>query len=324
MGKNDSKDYFSFRREIYINFVEIKRIVVEKHFINGREIIIIDQSRAEKQTKDFCRKIILQFCAAEEAAKLFPVIYFEWEDNLRDPLFHVSLEEMMKGRAKVFIVLPKLEAEFRDSDTKKMAKFCESALVHEFAHLQQNLMTNYFVRQEKAAQRLKAKWNTLETIPLSSRISRFNFREFLVLLLPEGIATFCERYRRKEVSYSEEYFQFAVRNAALPITVIKELLELLSLGRSRTLSSKNTERINKLWSYLLRVAIYDLGFHMVYSILYVDHEAVPGDIINYDLFEFIKKYEDCIIAKGYKPLISATSGRGEIDYKKILAQLAMK
>lgn len=85
----------------------IESSVVEKHLIDGREVVIIDKSRAHKQTKSLCKEVIVKFCTTEDVAKLFPQVFFELENKADVPFCYVSLDEMDKERAKIFVSMVK-------------------------------------------------------------------------------------------------------------------------------------------------------------------------------------------------------------------------
>jgi len=67
--------------------------------------------------------------------------------------------------------------------------------------------------------------------------------------------------------------------------------------------------------------MYHFGYHMVYTILFVDHKTNFEQILRFQPFEFIRKYEECMKIKGLQPIISVTSGDGILDYKLLLAEL---
>ena len=95
---------------------------------------------------------------------------------------------------------------------------------------------------------------------------------------------------------------------------IKDIREQISSNPIMTIRSIREDLIIK---------SYPVGHHMVYSILYADHDLKIEDLIKIELFEFYRKYESCILSKNFKPVISITSGRGELDYRKTLAELEL-
>lgn len=87
--------------------------------------------------------------------------------------------------------------------------------------------------------------------------------------------------------------------------------------KRRPLLEKEAKYLKLLWEALK----YGLGLHMVYSILFLDHEMTLDLITAFSPFEFVNKYEECMLREGLQPVISATSGEGVVDYKKMVEQL---
>ncbi|MGV8086633.1 MAG: hypothetical protein ACP5N1_03310 [Candidatus Woesearchaeota archaeon] len=63
---------------------------------------------------------------------------------------------------------------------------------------------------------------------------------------------------------------------------------------------------------------YDIGDHIIYTILYDNKEISFEELIRMSYIHIIKKYETCMIQRNQQPVISYSSGRGMIDYADLL------
>ena len=47
----------------------------------------------------------------------------------------------------------------------------------------------------------------------------------------------------------------------------------------------------------------------------------PEDLVRFKPFRFIREYERCVEMRRKQPVLSVTSGKGILDYKKMLSDL---
>jgi hypothetical protein len=148
-------------------------------------------------------------------------------------------------------------------------------------------------------------------------------RFFIDETFAEGLATYCENYQ-KGLVFSKEKFESLYRfSKALlnPVTrKIDEYFAQINPTTDKRLSIEEIETIYKNLIENFHIASYDIGHHMVYSILYYDHKTSLEDIFKLKLFQFFRKYEGCMLANGKKPLISISSKEGYFDYNHTLAE----
>ena len=119
----------------------------------------------------------------------------------------------------------------------------------------------------------------------------------------------------------------------------KEILEKYSRKLESSISSSEDKNFSKeyekfkiafssdpkhnpqpLMDVLEGIARYDIRVHMVYAIISVHHPSLE-DVAGMQPFEFVKEYEACMAEKKLRPLFSATSGKGILDYKRVVAEL---
>ena len=64
---------------------------------------------------------------------------------------------------------------------------------------------------------------------------------------------------------------------------------------------------------------YTIGLHIMYTLAY--HQKLsPQKIMNLGIFKLIKMYENTALALSRQPVISASSSKGILDYKKMLSE----
>lgn len=107
------------------------------------------------------------------------------------------------------------------------------------------------------------------------------------------------------------------------MTYVKENLDdaFSEIPKAGSSSRRGDLMLSDSFVALVKKSWYSTGYHMVYTILFVDHKTNFEMVLHSRPFEFIRKYEECMEIKGLQPVISVTSGDGLLDYKILLAKL---
>jgi len=288
--------------------------------IDGREIVVVNNT--ENDLPRFV-KVILLVCKTEPMAKHFPRITFEIKPDFSNP--QINMLKLSAGEAVVDIGGDRINImDIFKENRRPFEQQWFGIISHELAHLYHNYKSSTLVIFDKTKKRLLdslERKNTLELDPLIYlRKMLFNFSRSI---FTEGIATYYERLKLEEVLYSEKDFQRSYTTESFQVEyIIKQILMCLEGLTKKNSNQHGISRwLRNIYVDLSTLLFYSTGYHMVYSILFVDHTTTFEDIINFQPFEFIKKYEQCMNIKGLRPVISATSGDGIFDYKRMLAQL---
>ena len=283
---------------------------IEKHVVEGREIIILFLAKLNKEERAAFRGTILLACASAPVARYFPKLAFHLESESKYPFAKawVKKEEFLQSQAIVHINASK--------------QLTVGTIVHELTHLWQEL-TAGAMRKEMQANRnvLQALIRRMKSIGFGeSEIAelRFFLSSLFQGMFTEGLATYCERLIEGKVQFSDEELAAGYAEtkeyAEKILAVIPESYKKGDL-RKRIL-------LHELLEAMTSRGMYSLGYHLVYTVLFIEHETTVEALGKMRPFEFIKKYESCILSKGLQPLVSATSGSGILDYKRLVAEWA--
>ncbi len=287
----------------------------EKFTIDGREIILIYKTVVEERIKVITKEALLDVCSNEEVGKKFPVLYGIFLDKYPHET-SIDLDAMENGKATIYLSPHYLKEKINRYQKKQAVLELKLLFIHELTHLWQEFETRVLSRNQAVAKRLVQKIKAAQALspPTVEQEAigalRVMLREFLRRVFAEGIAKYCEELQRGAI-FSEETFKELHTYAE---EEIKDIKEQISLNPITTIRSIREDFIIK---------SYPVGHHMVYSILYADHDLKIDDIIKMELFDFYRKYESCILSRGFKPVISITSDRGILDYRKTLAELEL-
>ncbi|MBI2102636.1 hypothetical protein HYT55_02260 [Candidatus Woesearchaeota archaeon] len=273
--------------------------------IDGRKIKIIGREKYNRpliaQIKEFCRK--------DPSAQLFPELTFLIEQVKRKEFAWINPSEI-----KVGIMIIHLNLKMVGLDQKKR----EEVLVHELTHLWHDSIAQQIQKSHTAAENLLAILAKKE-IPDTTQKIRVLLFNFVRLIQEEGIAVFSEKYYNREIFFSERELQRLYSEARKSAVNIHEVL-----ADYKTAQISNDAELRALTVQFIQKFIHDgkyiLGLHTVYSIRAIEHITLRI-VAELKPFEFIKRYEECMISKGLTPVISVTSGKGVLDYKKMLSDL---
>ena len=293
-----------------MGFLSFLSLRTEKHTIDGREVIIVDHAKLNKEEKAAFRKTILLACTSAPVARYFPKLEFHLESRTDYPFAKawVKREEFLQSQAIVHLNASK--------------QLTVGIIVHELIHLWQEL-TAGAVSKELQANRnlLKALIQKMESTGFGESETaelRFFLSSLFQGMFTEGLAMYCERLIEGNVQFSDE--EFAAGHAETE-KYAKKILAVIQESYKKG-SQRKKILLNKLLDTMTSRGMYDLGYHLVYTILFIDNEAAIETLGKMRPFAFIKKYESCILSKGLQPLVSATSGSGILDYKRLVAEWA--
>lgn len=283
--------------------------------IDGRTVVIKFEMAVHKKLRKFLTKEILAECRKNAHAKMFPLLEVVFAESVL--LGFVSHKDLETGVARVQIGLGKIplmhlgfltrlefskEIELRDT--------ARETFIHEVAHLWENEVSRYNI--VKIKERLNAK--------LEKKTHRFvgKLRTFMFLIfhgfVTEGIAEYYRLFARLDIPFTDTLFTDLYEESKVDVQELSEEAAKLWQG----LRGKRIVRVPRARMHELT---YPIGFHIIYSLLFLDPSFNMDKIARAGHFHVIRKYESLMLEKGLTPIISGTSGAGYFDYKKELAKL---
>ncbi len=279
----------------------------EKYDIDGREVLVIN-----KTSTDFSqlRDVILLVCKTEKMAQHFPKLTFVIKPHENLDIFGWTMAgDLIEHKAIIY--LNSIIAQ-----KKEEKNYWRSNIAHELTHLFHDSQTHVIQHNFNTVQRLLTATSKYK---YDDAIVRELLLGFTRKIFTEGVAFYYETYTAGEtISFNKasfeknyDYSQKRIKIVMLGISAVIENYHHKKAARELIAALKKQ----------LHIEQYIAGFYLVYAILYVDHNTTFEDILLLQPFEFIKKYEQCMNLKGLQPVISATSGDGIFDYKKVLATL---
>ncbi len=285
----------------------------EKYTIDGREVILISRTKEDFPPK--LREIILIVCRTQSIAQHFAKLTFvveEFEEENKDISGFINAEELREGKNIVHLNVDKLRENTESDSVREFEKKWHGNIIHELTHLLHDnttqIIKKYIITRNRLSQSLIKNELSHSTI----RIQLFNFIRNIFI---EGLAVGYQLSRTGYLLYAERVFEILYRDAQTGMNAI-----IIGLNSYYVTKKKNTSS-TKLFENLEKVLKHQTsftGYHLVYTILFIDHKMTLEKIMPLTPFEFIRKYEACMLSKGLQPVISLTSGRGIFDYKKTL------
>ena len=308
----------------------------EVHLFQGREIKIIFKNNLKSEQEDFLRKVIFDACSRYKIATFFPEIKFIITSSAKrggaieeESFAWVDLNEIVQEKIVVHINAVILFSEHFPYD-KRTALI--KTILHELTHVWHEYVSKALTENSRIYKRLaKGLLNQLrselDTLDQEQQDLLSSVRKIIFLIFKlyheEGLATFCGNYGAGDISMNEENFQSSYANAKAAAAEFRVSWENFLYDFERGKLESSREILKKdLEKAIIGGGLnpYKIGYHLVFAILYLDHNMTEEAIAKLKNFTFIKKYEACMLSKGYKPVVSATSGKGLLDYKKALSQ----
>jgi len=167
--------------------------------------------------------------------------------------------------------------------------------------------------------------------------TRNTLKMFVDLLLVEGIAEYSGTLAQYPFDINFLHGQYEQLKKIVNDKVVTYFRTLTNMGRKYSeiileekehpalpkLSPKQIldfEKPVKRMFQDIQGAVYDIGPHMVYVILFGNEKLSVTDLIKMNRMQFIAGYEEACHNLGLRPLVSVTSGKGIFDYKKALEE----
>lgn len=244
--------------------------------------------------------------------------------------------EVLKNECTIYInsercSKPELFNVFVDkNEPMPIDKRMAGILTHELMHLRHFQLSEYS-KTRNTSVRLNSVIEKTEVNDILSFLQLIRKDLYLMLekIIQEGIAKFRQSQKTgyvydRRVEYTKDYFvkEYNISNQA-----IHELLPLLHKifieynkyleynSGSLDFVERNFKKIKILVNgnppYYM---IYKIGFHMVYTILYVNKDIDINMLAKMDYIQIIKLYEKSVLSEGKRPIISYTSRNGVFDY----------
>ena len=295
----------------------------EVHNLDERKIIILDKSYFWKKTYkqgfikqkshdeqiNFIKEKILDVCKKNKLAKHFPVLKFVLSEMK-------SYSKRANYRIKRGVPVITLAINFWSDDLHK-------AIIHEMAHAWHEKIGGYYTLKDEINQKLKSVlWRKIR--PKKNFYHFVNWRtylqDFFYGVVMEGLASYIEHDEADKIILSKKQFK------SFEVEAWAKAKGFLLFYERKLLTSKNLDEVKENWerfTNLKNSAQYPIGLHVVYTLVFFGNLSLEK-IAKMKFYSLLKKYESIIIAnKLGKPIVSATSGRGVLDYKRMINQSLM-
>ncbi len=257
---------------------------------------------------------ILKVCKKNKYALVLPEIFFYIEYESR-------FNKDFNGSAYSNMGIPTVELNYKNIMRYRgflLRHTIKRTVVHEITHLWHDHLYKNIKTANETAMRLitalphgKRHYDLLKLEDL-----RLDFFHFLRDLQFEGIAIYSEKQMDAKLPLSFLKFNTLAAEAEIQTDKVRTQFEKFKIA----FSSNQKHDPQPLMNILERMPKYDIGVHMVYTIISVNH-SILEDVAGIQPFEFVREYETCMRKKKLRPLFSATSGKGILDYKRIVAEL---
>ncbi len=287
----------------------------ERFVIEGREVILINKTKLDFPSK--LRNVILLFCRTEKIAWSLPRVFFSLE-SWDGALAKIDESQMEKEKLIININAERIYGSESEQHWRRI-------IAHELTHLFHDYLSGTIRRYYRTSKRLDRALSEVQKrmeVDLAHDDLRVLYFRLFRKIFTEGIAKYYENLKMGITVISEDHFQDIYETEKEDLNYVKEKLalalnEILKLSSNR----KSSGGLSNSFVELLKRHWYSTGYHMVYTILFVDHKTNFEQVLHFQPFEFIRKYEECMVIKGLQPVISVTSGKGILDYKTLLAEL---
>lgn len=270
------------------------------------------------------------------------------EMNPQNPFAFVLNEEAKEGEFKIYVDTQSVIEE----GEKKFSK----VIIHEMEHLKQFYGSEVLGKNQRVTEKLKGKAsqsvrdsineiNNIFTHRLFAQIPpeiapknerhvaveqfRTLLQNYLQYLLYEGLAVYAE----EDTSFGKDrkIEMVLLDKISIPLWTRENLTKSHELAARRTAGLNNEieeffnnpgpEKLEEVENKMYNNQ-YDVGFHLVFTILWVKKDLEREELYNMSHLEFLKLYEKCIEQTGLKPVISVNSREGLLDYDQKVREWA--
>ncbi len=301
---------------------EIER--TETFYLDSRKVTINFLKKTTYYIRDpqLFIDVILNVCRKNKYALVLPEIVFDIK--LREPYPSNAMGYIIPGMETptVVLVVENILANSGHRYTNIVLQYVlKRTVIHEITHLWHDYVYQSIKLSREASTRLRTAFHNVSP----SRDSHFNlknvrgyFFNFPRDLQLEGVAVYSEYQMKAHLPFTLPKFVYLMIIAKAEVGKIQDEFTRFKI------SPPDNQKIEMSMRDLFPSSFeskYDIGVHMVYTIIYVRHYSLDK-VAGMKPFEFVKEYESCMAKQKLRPLISATSGRGIFDYKRTLEELS--
>jgi len=299
-----------------ILIISMTIIETETFLLDSRKVTINFNTSAVENPQLFI-DVILKVCRKHKYALVLPEIVFdiEYEDKFQ------SSSSDFCGRAYSNLGIPTVELNYKNIMRSRgflLRHMLKRTVVHEITHLWHDYVYQTIKKANETGMRLILTFPHGKRHFASLKIEdlRKDFFDFFRGIQLEGIAVYSEKQMKAKLPFSFLKFNMLMAEAEIQTQKLRTEFEKFKIA----FSSDPQHDPQPLMNILDGMAKYDIGVHMVYTIISVRHSSLEN-VAAMQPFEFVKEYEASMTEKKLQPLFSATSGEGILDYKSVVAEL---
>jgi hypothetical protein len=304
--------------------------------VGNTRVEIQDESNGEREFKHQFNKILVQLLSHDELVQHLKVLNIKYID--RGYFSHsryinedrVEENELMDAGVDTFgndiileLNLAYCRIYFYKFGEKKFIQTLCSTLNHELIHYLHNSINNRTRLSRMAYLRLKdiykKKYTEFEREGLENQLHMESLFDLMILfldkLVEEGFAMFYQESKKDKIKFNDKYFLSNYAEARKSADICqKAFLELSAIKNKDFFIKKMSSIIHDEPFVTLE---YQLGFHIVYALIYLDNENSSKSIDHIiSVFitwygklrpkKIIKEYEARMLKAGRQPLIGLT------------------
>ena len=267
------------------------------------------------------KDVIILFCKKNELAKKFKkLVFYIGNDVAEGNSLLTGVGELLKsdfnkGTAEILIAYNSMEG---CKNKRERLSVINRIVVHELTHAWDYGISRSFKLMKKTVKFFEKKADKLESRfkDKNAFTVRVILHAFLYRIKAEGFAEYFSKLTTENsFSFDKNYFGQnyveALKSANEFEKNYQKELEKIKKGKNELLIGKYTHE-----------ETYVIGFHMFYSIMFLDDKADLIKVAKLRQHKFMRKYEKVMIANKMQPVMSLTSGRGVLDYKRMVEELS--
>lgn len=293
----------------------------EEHDIEGTRIVIIDNcpGYGSSEKKEKVKLGILATCKAVKKIKLFPELIFSLDTGNEGGHAAAWVDSREYHRGKVMIHIG--YQYFEKMLVSDIVISTYLALLHEINHLWHEQASQAIrIKHEHCGRLRKAifKHTNKESIRYVPLLREY-LGSFFHNVYIEGMAHYASLFETEMISFSEKDFNKHYEKASAKAQLFFKYYQndfISSLGNQPADEDNLRETFKTLIGMLNSIA-GEIGSHMIYTILYVDHTLDLDKLSKFRQLRFTRKYVECIISQGKRPVVSINRN-GIIDYSTLL------
>lgn len=301
-------------------------------------IIFIDNSkRVSTEFKNKLMKLIIKILESEEVVFHLKNINIYFDDTL---MRLSSLEKMYReGRAPphpayevnrkgIVLNVDEWFYYYYFRGIVPLYKFLKSALTHELIHylhysINKNLR-KIWMAHLRLRERYKKDYKEFKKLLDPDILEYLNL--FIMKCVSEGFATFFDKLKHEKITFTKESFQEYYNKA------IESAMKLnKEFDKFKKINKRNLKKFRDFWLFNVMggsIQPYIIGFHIIYSIIYLYPETLEKDI-NSLLRKFkssfgrlkprklIDFYEDLMRKNNLEPVLSFKHSGGYINCREV-------